>query len=114
MKNSELPNQVSCIRIEHHRHVNADFQSAFSQQLSGHGFDLYPMLVVDLLHEFELGVWKATFTHLLRILYAEGSDKIQILNKRQVNPREHSYDAHFCSQVPKSTNVRRCHQRIRK
>lgn len=28
------------------------------------------MLVVDLLHEFELGVWKALFTHLIRILYA--------------------------------------------
>lgn len=28
------------------------------------------MLVVDLLHEFELGVWKAIFTHLIRILYA--------------------------------------------
>ena len=26
------------------------------------------MLVVNLLHEFELGVWKATFVHLLRIL----------------------------------------------
>ena len=26
------------------------------------------MLVVDLLHEFELGVWKAIFIHLLRIL----------------------------------------------
>ena len=29
------------------------------------------MLVVDLLHEFELGVWKGLFTHLIRILYAE-------------------------------------------
>jgi len=28
------------------------------------------MLVVDLLHEFELGVWKAIFTHLLRLLDA--------------------------------------------
>lgn len=28
------------------------------------------MLVVDLLHEFELGVWKALFTHLIRLLYA--------------------------------------------
>ena len=28
------------------------------------------MLVVDLLHEFELGVWKAVFTHLIRLLYA--------------------------------------------
>jgi len=40
------------------------------------------MFVVDLMHEFELGVWKATFTHLLRILYAQGGDGIQLLNKR--------------------------------
>ena len=26
------------------------------------------MLVVDLLHEFELGVWKAILIHLLQIL----------------------------------------------
>lgn len=32
------------------------------------------MLVVDLLHEFELGVWKALFTHLIRILYAAARD----------------------------------------
>ena len=28
------------------------------------------MMVVDLMHEFELGVWKMLFTHLIRILYA--------------------------------------------
>jgi len=28
------------------------------------------MLVVDMMHEFELGVWKTLFTHLLRVLYA--------------------------------------------
>jgi hypothetical protein len=28
------------------------------------------MLVVDLMHEFELGVWKSVFSHLIRILYA--------------------------------------------
>ena len=28
------------------------------------------MLVVDLMHEFELGVWKILFTHLIRILHA--------------------------------------------
>ena len=28
------------------------------------------MLTVDLLHEFELGVWKTIFTHLIRLLYA--------------------------------------------
>jgi hypothetical protein len=26
------------------------------------------MLVVDLMHEFELGVWKALLIHLIRIL----------------------------------------------
>ena len=39
------------------------------------------MIVADLLHEFELGVWKAVFTHLLRILYAHGNDMIQSLNE---------------------------------
>ena len=28
------------------------------------------MLIVDLLHKFELGVWKALFTHLIQILHA--------------------------------------------
>ena len=26
------------------------------------------MLVIDLLHKFELGIWKAIFIHLLRIV----------------------------------------------
>ena len=31
------------------------------------------MLVVDLMHEFELGVWKTLFTHLIHLLYAAGN-----------------------------------------
>ncbi len=31
------------------------------------------MLVVDLMHEFELGVWKTLFTHLVHLLYAAGN-----------------------------------------
>jgi hypothetical protein len=45
------------------------------------------MLVVDLMHEFELGVWKAIFTHLICLLHAAGggSDKHVIeLNRRYV------------------------------
>jgi hypothetical protein len=38
--------------------------------------------VVDLLHEFELGVWKAIFSHLMRILHAIGGSAVQDLNKR--------------------------------
>jgi hypothetical protein len=42
------------------------------------------MLVVDFMHEFELGVWKAIFTHLIRILVAHGGDAVQSLNTRFV------------------------------
>lgn len=34
------------------------------------------------MHEFELGVWKMVYTHLMRILYAASADKIQSFNKR--------------------------------
>ncbi|KAF6742404.1 hypothetical protein DFP72DRAFT_1081941 [Ephemerocybe angulata] len=34
------------------------------------GFKLLPALVVDLLHEFEIGVWKRLYIHLMRILEA--------------------------------------------
>jgi hypothetical protein len=39
------------------------------------------MLTVDLLHEFELGIWKAVFTHLICILYVQGENAVQILNE---------------------------------
>ena len=39
------------------------------------------MLVPDLMHEFELGVWKAVFKHLLRIMFALGNDCIQTFNQ---------------------------------
>ena len=40
------------------------------------------MLVVDLLHEFELGVWKAIFIHLLRILETLKQFQILEMDKR--------------------------------
>lgn len=46
------------------------------------GVNVFNLLVPDLLHEFELGVWKATFTHLLRLLLAAGGDRVQRLNER--------------------------------
>ena len=44
------------------------------------------MLVVDLMHEFELGVWKSTFTHLVRLLYAAapGGSLVTELDRRSV------------------------------
>ncbi|KAH7920816.1 hypothetical protein BV22DRAFT_1020578, partial [Leucogyrophana mollusca] len=64
---------------------NASFvptRNAFSDRLFEFGFNVFKMLVVDLLHEFELGVWKTIFTHLMRILHAHGGNAISDLNKR--------------------------------
>ncbi len=36
------------------------------------------MLVVDLLHEFELGVWKSLFMQLIRLLYAAGKSSEEL------------------------------------
>ena len=44
------------------------------------GFDFFLMLVVDLLHEFELGIWKAVFIHLLRMLDSLPKSKIAELD----------------------------------
>ncbi|KAF8833191.1 hypothetical protein BDN67DRAFT_917478, partial [Paxillus ammoniavirescens] len=55
-------------------------RNTFSEKLSPHGFNLFLMLVVDLLHEFELGVWKAIFIHLIRILIAAGGETISRMN----------------------------------
>jgi hypothetical protein len=59
-------------------------QNAFADKLGPLGFDPYHMLVVNLMHEFELGVWKYTFIHILRVLYAAapGRKAVNILNAR--------------------------------
>jgi uncharacterized membrane protein len=43
-------------------------QNAFLNWLSSLKFDIFDVLVVDLLHKVELGVWKAVFIHLLQLL----------------------------------------------
>ena len=48
-------------------------KNIFPEKLGIFGFDPYQMLIVDLMHEFELWVWKAVFTHLIHILYTAGS-----------------------------------------
>ncbi|KAJ7179977.1 hypothetical protein C8R43DRAFT_871063, partial [Mycena crocata] len=56
--------------------------NAFSDRLSQFGFNPFQMLVPDFMHEFELGVFKAFFVHLLRIFFAYGHGTISVLNKR--------------------------------
>lgn len=59
-------------------------QNVFVERLGGFQFDPHQMLVVDAMHEFELGVWKQTFTHILRVLRAAepGDAAIGKLNAR--------------------------------
>jgi hypothetical protein len=59
-------------------------KNRFVQKLGKFGLDPFRMLVVDLMHECELGTWKALFTHLIRLLYAlpEGSRLVAILDSR--------------------------------
>jgi hypothetical protein len=46
------------------------------------GFNFFLMLVVDLMHEFELGVWKALFIHLIRILEAHDKSQVHEMDRR--------------------------------
>ena len=66
---SLVPASVSFVisLLPNHDH---SVKNAFSDRLACLGFNLFCMLVVDLMHEFELGIWKVLFTHLLRILSA--------------------------------------------
>ncbi|KAF9029873.1 hypothetical protein BJ165DRAFT_1359164 [Panaeolus papilionaceus] len=57
-------------------------QNAFSVRLREFGFDFHSIIAPDLMHEFELGVFKSFFTHLLRILHSVGDGAIQTLNER--------------------------------
>ena len=76
---------------------SAPSQNIFAEKLGSFGFDPFVMLVVDLMHKFELGVWKAIFTHLLRILYAiaPGGSLVTELNRRLLynsSGHEHTSD----------------------
>ena len=70
--------------LQHIINLNT-IKNAFSERLHILGFNFFDILVVDLLHEFELGVWKALFTHLLRILSAINPSLLNVLDQRKVS-----------------------------
>ncbi|KAG9120845.1 hypothetical protein FRC07_003499 [Ceratobasidium sp. 392] len=55
--------------------------NAFSK-LGELGFSFFSCLVVDELHEVELGVWKSLFKHLIRLLFHGGNKMVAEFNKR--------------------------------
>ena len=57
-------------------------QNAFSERLSHTNFNFFLMLVVDLLHEFELGVWKSILIHLLHIVNSLKGTGLAELDRR--------------------------------
>ncbi|KAI0258587.1 hypothetical protein BC834DRAFT_1045792 [Gloeopeniophorella convolvens] len=57
-------------------------RNALSEKLSQHGFDYHHIFAPNLLHEFELGVWKGIFAHLIRLLAALEGNPIHTLNER--------------------------------
>ena len=61
-------------------------QNTFLERLGAFSFCVFVMLVVDLLHEFELGIWKAILSHLLRMLESLKGDKLHELDQRKANP----------------------------
>ncbi len=60
------------------------YQNAFSDKLTPLGFNMFDILVVDLMHEVELGVWKAIFIHLLRLLDCRNESLKYEMDRRQV------------------------------
>jgi hypothetical protein len=60
-------------------------QNAFSSKLAAFGFNMFDMLAVDLMHEVELGVWKAVFIHLLRVLDCQDGSLKHELDRRQAS-----------------------------
>lgn len=79
-------------------------RNAFST-LPDENFNFYDLFVPDILHEFELGVWKSIFTHLLRILVAAGGNALSELDKRYRNVPTFATIRRFPSNVSSMTKL---------
>ncbi|KAI0310371.1 hypothetical protein OF83DRAFT_1070654, partial [Amylostereum chailletii] len=57
-------------------------QNAFSSRLGHLGFNINTILTPDILHDFELGVWKSLFIHLLRLVEYHSPEYLHELDRR--------------------------------
>ena len=62
--------------------TNLFLKSAFSKLFTEFGHNFYELFSPDFMHEFELGVWKNTFHHLMRLLELQGEDAVEEFNAR--------------------------------
>ncbi|KAI0082977.1 hypothetical protein BDY19DRAFT_872519, partial [Irpex rosettiformis] len=81
-------------------------RSTFSECLALSGFNFYLMFVPDIMHEFELGNFKAFFAMILRILFAFDVDNLTRLNShfRRVSTFGRYAIRKFVSNVSSLTN----------
>ena len=77
---SRVPNVVSANTLPTPTKANHRRKNAFMNCIPGP--NIYPLLTVNLLHEVELGVWKALFTHIIRILSVHPSEAVNELDRR--------------------------------
>ncbi|KAH9911827.1 uncharacterized protein BXZ73DRAFT_93312 [Epithele typhae] len=70
--------------VKHHLDDMAliPIRSALSTRLSQFGVNTYRLFVPDVMHEFELGIWKATFQQLMGMLESHGKGALQSFNTR--------------------------------
>ena len=78
---SLVPTSV-CSGLSHRRLGANCLKNAFSDRLSALGFNLFSIFLIDLMHEFELGSWRALFIHLLRMLESIDSNLLTELDRR--------------------------------
>ena len=86
-KDSLVPTAVGAFFCDEIYHDIPLHKNAFSEKLTPLGFKMFDMLVVDLMHEVELGVWKAVFIHLLRLLDCHNESLKHEMDRRQVSIR---------------------------
>ncbi|KAG2142779.1 uncharacterized protein EDB93DRAFT_1088702 [Suillus bovinus] len=87
--------------------LKPDSWNMFSDHLHTFGFNVFIVLVVDLLHEFELGVWCMLLVHLLRILHSSNKDLIHELDRRyrQVPPFGRATIRRFSANTSEMSNM---------
>jgi hypothetical protein len=74
--------------------LNISVQNAFSALFRKLGYNYYEMFGLDVLHEFELGVWKMILVHLIRVLDSLPENRLHLLDQRFVpNSRVPVFDS---------------------
>jgi hypothetical protein len=79
---SWVPNNVSVNTMDSVKQFILGLQNAFSERLAANGFHIYAAMVVDFMHEWEIGVWKNLLIHLIRILFAYDPSLVNDLDRQ--------------------------------